>query len=107
MIIANAFAAIATALSIAKLKAAGLTPNYVVIGLITLCAVANIIFAVMLLRWKKFGFFGFCVTSVIALALNLSIGVSIVQSALGLLGIAILYWVLNMGEEEKAWPRLK
>jgi hypothetical protein len=70
-------------------------------------ATLNVVFAVALLRWKKWGFFGFVATSTLALCVNLTIGVNIAQVILGLAGIAILYGVLHIGNEKKGWTQLE
>jgi hypothetical protein len=62
--------------------------------------------------WKKWGFWGFCATSVLALAINLiyfrsgtvTIIISIISS---LLAVLILFGVLHIGRENKGWPQLK
>ena len=107
MLIANAATAIVTPLSIAGMRQAGLQPSPVGIGVIVVCAIANIAFAVALFRWQRWGFYGFIATSAIALIANLSLGVGIGRSLFGLIGIVLLYWVLNMGGTNKAWPHLK
>jgi hypothetical protein len=71
------------------------------IGLINLaCAIA-------LFSWKKWGFWGFATTSLVTLFLNLYLGIGIGPSLLGLVGIAILYGVLQIGNENKGWPQLE
>ena len=106
MLIANAATVFMTPLSVPSMRQAGLDPSPIGIGVIVACAIANIIFALALFRWKKWGFYGFIGTSIVALITNLMLGLSIAASLFGLVGIAILYWVLNMGGENKAWPRL-
>jgi hypothetical protein len=76
--------------------------------------VADTVFAVALLRWKKWGFYGIVVMDLLALLINLSIKLpdrnyrSALVSVVGVgLGIALLYWVLHIGKEKKAWPRLE
>ncbi len=107
MIVVNALTAIGTPLSLAQLRAAGVQVSLLGIAVIVLCAVANIVFALALLRFMKWGFYGFVVTSVVALVVNMSMGLGLFRSLLGLVGIAILYGVLNIGQTNKAWPRLK
>jgi hypothetical protein len=107
MIIANAATVFMTPLSIPSMRQAGLDPSPIGIGVIVLCGIANIIFAIALFRWMKWGFYGFVATSAVALVTNLMMGLSIAASLFGLVGIALLYWVLNMGGENKAWPRLR
>ena len=50
----------------------------------------------MILQWKKMGFFGFVATSIAALFLNSLLGLDLLQSLLGLSGIAILYGILQI-----------
>jgi hypothetical protein len=59
------------------------------------------------LNGKKWGFWGFIASSIVALFVNLSIGMGIGQSLLGLVGIALLYGVLHIGKENKGWPQLE
>ena len=107
MLVANAATAIVTPFSVAGMRNAGLQPSPIGIGVIVICAIANIAFAIALFRWQKWGFYGFAVTTAIALITNLSLGVGIGRTVLGLIGIVLLYWVLNMGGTNKAWPYLK
>jgi len=39
--------------------------------------ILNVVFAVALFQWKKWGFYGFVATAAIALAINLSMGLGI------------------------------
>ena len=107
MIVINAIMAVLTPISIAGWKQMGLNPSPVYIGVIVLCLISNVVFAIALLRWQKWGFYGFIAASIVALAENLSLGFGVAQSLFGLIGIAILYCLLNMGGDLKAWPRLK
>jgi hypothetical protein len=75
--------------------------------IIIICCTANVVFAVALFKWRLWGFFGFIVTSVIILVTNLAYGASENRAVAGFLGIGVLYWVLNMGDDDKAWPHLK
>ena len=70
-------------------------------------AVFNVVCSVALFRWKKWGFWGFCVSSAVALAVNLSAGLGIGQCLLGLVGLLLLYGVLQIGQENKGWPQLE
>lgn len=71
--------------------------------------VANVVFAVVILQWKKIGFFGFAAASVVTFIINLSLGSGILQALLGLLGVAILYGVLQIKNENSvsAWELLE
>jgi hypothetical protein len=68
--------------------------------LVVVCAVA-------LLKWKKWGFFLWVGLAIIAFFVNLIVGLGLFQSVFGLLGIAILYGVLQIGKENKGWPQLE
>jgi hypothetical protein len=81
-------------------------PDWVLPVLIGM-GVVNVVCAVGLFRWKKWGFYGFLVTSVMAFAVNLMLGLGIARALLGLVGVAILYGVLQIGTENKGWPQLE
>jgi hypothetical protein len=63
--------------------------------------------AVALLSTKKWGFYGYALTAAGIFALNVYAGVGPVASAVGLIGTAILFAVLHIGGENKAWSRLR
>ena len=76
--------------------------------LLIIAGLFNIIFAVMLLQWKKFAFYGFAITAAIVFTTNISIGFSITKSLLGLIGFGVLYSVLQIKEKGiSAWDQLK
>jgi hypothetical protein len=70
-------------------------------------AVANIIFAVFLFRWKRWAFYGYCIPAPIIFAINLSIGIPFLQALIALLGPIILYLALQIGGPNKTWNYLK
>lgn len=81
-------------------------PGWIVPVLIILCLL-EIVCAVALLRWKKWGFWGFCALAVVALIVNIASGLGIASSLTGLIGIALMYGVLNIGgKDDKGWPQL-
>ena len=106
-IIANAGTVIFTPLSVGKLREAGHQISTPIVAVIIACGVANLACAIALLRWRKWGFFGFVLSSFVALLVNIAMGTDLVQSVAALFGIGILYGVLNMGGENKAWPHLR
>ncbi len=68
----------------------------------------NVLFSIMLFKWKKWVFWGFVVTAVATFAVNLSIGLGIGQSILGLVGIAVLYGVLQIKKDNiSTWTNLE
>lgn len=75
---------------------------------LALLSIANVIFAILIFRWKKIGFWGFVITSLLAMIINLNIGLGIFQSLIGLLGIAIAYGVLQISKDNvSAWENLE
>ena len=75
--------------------------------ILALCGIVNVVCAIALLGWKKWGFFGFVVTAIVIFAINLMTGLSIARALLGLVSIAILFLVLQIGEEKKGWTQLE
>ena len=67
----------------------------------------NLICALALFRWKKWGFWGVCVSSIIVFVINLELGLGVAQSVFGLVGIALLYAVLHIGKEDQGWQQLE
>ncbi len=66
----------------------------------------NVIFSIALFRWKKWGFWGYVVLSLLVLGINLKIGLGIGPSVTGLTGIAILFGVLQIGNDKSGWKQL-
>ncbi len=76
--------------------------------LLTCTGAANLFFALMLLQWKKWAFWGFGASSVVILIVNMSIGLSFGQSAIGLIGIVLLFAILQIKEGGvSAWENLE
>ena len=65
----------------------------------------NIICLIALFKWKKWGFWGVVVCIIIGVCLNLYLGLGPVSFS-GLIGLAVLYGVLQVGKENKGWPQL-
>ena len=57
--------------------------------------VVNIVSAIGLWTWHKWGFYLFAATSVITLVINIGIGLPVVSSLTGLIGVAILWYLLR------------
>lgn len=83
-------------------------PNYSPFAeaVIIACAVARTIFALALLKWRKWGFYGIIGVTIVALVNNFNVGLGLGKAMAGLIGLALLYWLLNMGED-KAWDYLR
>ena len=56
-----------------------------------LAALANFVFVILLFMWKKWSFFAFCGTTLVAFIMNLAIGLGIFTAIFGLIGPIILY----------------
>jgi hypothetical protein len=81
-------------------------PSWAFIAL-GLMGIANIIFAAALLKWKKWGFWGFVLTSIIAAGINLEIGTGVLQTLLGLAGVIVLFAILRIRKDgASAWDNL-
>ena len=78
-----------------------------VLPVLGVLGVLVVVCAIALLRWKKWGFFLWVGLAIIAFFVNLVVGLGLFQSVFGLLGIAILYGVLQIGKENKGWPQLE
>lgn len=75
--------------------------------LLGVLSVLNVVFAVFLLQYKRWAFFGFVATAIGAFLINLSIGLGIFQSLMGLVGIGILYGILQIKQNGvSAWDSL-
>jgi hypothetical protein len=109
MIIANSLAALSylfTGDFIAENLPGGISNTMLI--LLALLGIGNVIFSILLFKWKKIGFWGFLITGIAALIINLSIGISIGQSAFGIVGIAVLYGVLQIKKDDvTAWNNLE
>jgi hypothetical protein len=109
MIVANSFTAILYLFGgdlVAQNFPGGISSSMLI--LLAIMGIANVIFSIQLFKWKKIGFWGFVLTSIGALIINLNVGVGIGQSLLGLVGLAILYGVLQIGNNGvPAWKHLE
>ena len=76
-------------------------------GLLVLAGLGSIVCIVALFRWQRWGFYGIAIITVLVGVLNLSLGINPGRVLPGLLGIGILYWVLNMGGSRSAWRTMK
>lgn len=80
-------------------------PMMIVLAIVS---IMNLVLAIMLFQWKKWAFWAFAGTSIIALVINLSLGLGIGTSLFGLAGIAILYGILQIKKDGvTAWENLE
>ena len=70
--------------------------------------IGNLTFSVYLLKWKNWAFWGFAGTSILTFTLNISNGLGVGSSALGLLCVVIIYAILQIKKENTtAWSNLE
>jgi hypothetical protein len=75
--------------------------------ILSILGIVNVICAIMLMQWKKIGFWGFIITSVIAFGINIQLELGIGQSVSGLISIGILYAILQIRKNGvSAWENM-
>ena len=72
-----------------------------------LLALLNVVFAIALFKWKRWGFYGCLLSTLAAIGMNVAAGLGIGRSLIGLVGVAILYGVLQIGGPQSAWNQLE
>lgn len=85
-------------------------PNHVsksIIFLLGFLGLANIAFAILLLKFKRWGFYGFIGTAIAGFLINLQMRLPILQVLAGLLGIGVLFAVLQAKKDGlSAWEQM-
>jgi hypothetical protein len=76
-----------------------ITDNKIVIVL-GLIGVLNVIFAALLFGYKRIGFIGFLISSLVSFGINLSLGIPVIKSLIGLCGIIILLLSYKLNKME-------
>ncbi len=76
-------------------------------GLLVLGGLLHITCIVALFQWRRWGFYGIVIITVLVCVLNIKAGVGTGGSLSGLVGLAVLYGVLNIGGQYSAWRHLK
>ena len=80
----------------------------IAILLLIILGASNVVFFIMLLSWKKIGFYGFAITSIAAFIINLNLGIGLTRSLIGVIGFAIFYGILQIKKDGlSAWQYLK
>jgi hypothetical protein len=67
----------------------------------------NVVFAVGIYNWKKWGFWGFCVSALAAFSINIYGGIGLLPAFAGLAGVLVLFAVLKIGKENSGWDQLE
>ena len=62
--------------------------------------------AIALFKWKKWGFWGLVIPTIIMTGINFSVGVDTGTAIFGLVGVTILYGVLRIGKDNNGWNQL-
>jgi hypothetical protein len=82
------------------------SPTWAIPALVLLL-IFEIVCTLALFSWKKWGFWGFCAVNIIGIVVDIGLGISIVWPLVAVLvSIAMLYGVLNRGQDNKGWPQL-
>ncbi|MDB5145175.1 MAG: hypothetical protein JWQ66_3888 [Mucilaginibacter sp.] len=107
MLIVNSLGALAY-LFFEKLMEQKLKVSSITIDIIIITAILNAFFSFKLLSWKKIGFYGFFITTIIQFVINFCIKLPLITCILGLCGIVILYGILQIKKGGRsAWHYLK
>jgi hypothetical protein len=76
--------------------------------LLAAVGIFNVICAILLLRWKIIGFWGFLISGIATIFINLNAGLGIGQALFGLIGVAVLFGILNIQKFGKStWEQLE
>jgi hypothetical protein len=79
----------------------------------TCIGIANVVFSVVLLCWKKWAFFGLVGTSILLVLNNLILmhtnraHLTVGRVLLPLLWVVVLYGLLQIGKEKSGWTQLE
>lgn len=106
IILANAFIAVILPLMPEQVQQEVPRLTNTLLAVVVALSVLNILFAIALLSWQKWGFYGFAANAVAAFGVNLWAGVGLLETLLGLAGVAILYLLLRLGGERSAWAQM-
>lgn len=96
-------------LIVSMCSSAGMDYPVVAVVLMVLLGTCNVVASLLLMRWRKLGFYLFVASSVAALAVNvLLLNVHPVQSVTSLAGIAIWWAVLQIRHNGRsAWSQME
>jgi len=77
-----------------------------VIPTFTFFSIVNIICMIALFKWKKYGFWGFIISSLFTFFLSILVGFKILPTLWGLALVIVLYILLKIGSN-KIWDQLE
>jgi hypothetical protein len=72
-----------------------------------LASLLNVVFAIGVYKWKKWGFWGFCVSALAVFLINIYIGIGPLPALAGLTGVLLLFVALKIGKEKAGWDQLE
>jgi len=108
MLIANSITALIYLFTLVRTGGGGLKVSTNSLIALLIIGLFNVAFSIMLLLWKKIGFYGFAISSVITFIINFSIGISLIKCTIGLIGFLILYGILQIKRDGiSAWDNLR
>ncbi|MES2266640.1 MAG: hypothetical protein V4520_07755 [Bacteroidota bacterium] len=85
-----------------------LNTSVLIIYALGIIGLSNMVFTILMLKWKKIGFYAFAILGIITCAININIGISVISSLLGLVGFVILYGVFQIEKNGiSTWKYLK
>ena len=76
------------------------------LAVVILALVCNVVFAVALLRWKRWGVYGFVAATLVDIGAHLWLGDMVTEVLWSLVFIGLLLWTLQMGGADRAWVHL-
>ena len=78
------------------------------IFLIVIMLILNVVFSIMLLKWRKWGFWGLTFTCTCSIIINVVIGIGLFQSIAGIVGLVLLFGILQIKKNKTStWSNLK
>jgi hypothetical protein len=72
-----------------------------------LASVMQVVFLIALRYRRMWGFIGLWGVGLSGAALNIAAGMQVAKAVSSLIGLVVLYWVLQIGGERSGWSRLK
>ena len=107
MIVMNSLAALVYLLGNAILRRSFPNAPGWVFSVLLMVSVFNLVCAIALFKWRKWGFWGFLASSVIGVVINSKMGFGYTETISGFTGVFILYGILQIGKDKKGWPQLE
>jgi hypothetical protein len=74
--------------------------------LLTALSLVNLVFLVMIWRWRRWGFYALGLSTLLVVVINVFVGMPPIRSLIGMGSYFALYVLLRGGEEKSAWSQL-